>query len=477
MRSIVCVSMLALSACVPVFRYADGEDAASADRVAIDDQVDDRSSIEQDVPSIDAVVVDVPRDAITPIDAVVSRPDVVVDVIASDAGAPAAPQQTLCAGDAFSCAIVNERVYCWGRNDVTQTGSANNGVGRCTDTNNACPVRLVSRLDGIVARQVVCGERFACMLSAGNEVYCWGHNAFRQLGPGASAATAGATLVGTFPNTQRITAGARHACLVSGFSVSCWGDNSAGQLGLQTTVLPLSATPLIVEGIPAGARVVEIRGGGLHTIARLDDGRIVAWGSDSYGQMSHGLGSEARGAVVLPATVTGGGTAVALAASWALSCIATSTGTLCGGSNLAGEIGGGLVDPALRYNRMGAVSASSGSLSLLAAGGKDFSSAMSIRQHVCGIAGTQLVCWGNNSRGQLGPVPTMGTSSEFPAQVLFTFAGALNGVAAGAAHTCVRAGAGVYCWGSNGSDESVNSADSTVMAGTTVTTPTRVRIP
>lgn len=477
MRSIVCVSMLALSACVPVFRYADGEDAASADRVVIDDQVDDRSSIEQDVPSIDAVVLDAPRDAIVPIDVMVSRPDVQADVIASDAGAPGAPLQTLCAGDAFSCAIVSDRVYCWGRNDATQTGSVNNGTGRCTDTNNACPVRVVSRLDSVVARQVVCGERFACMLSGSNEVYCWGSNAFRQLGPMATGAAAGATLVGTFPNTQRITAGARHACIVSGFTVSCWGDNSAGQLGLLSTTLPLSATPVAVEGIPVGARAIEIRGGGLHTIARLDDGRIVAWGSDSYGQMSHGLGSEARGAVVLPATVTGGGTAVALAASWAQSCIATASGTLCGGSNLAGEIGSGLVDGSLRYNRMGAVSAASGSLTLLAAGGKDFATPMSIRQHVCGIAGTQLVCWGNNSRAQLGPVPTTGTTSPFPAQVLHTFSGALNGVAAGAAHTCVRAGAGVYCWGSNGSDESVNSADNTVTAGTTVTVPTRVRIP
>jgi alpha-tubulin suppressor-like RCC1 family protein len=232
-----------------------------------------------------------------------------------------------------------------------------------------------------------------------------------------------------------------------------------------------------VGGIPAGARVIEIRGGGLHTIARLDDGRIVAWGLDSYGQMSHGLSSEPRGAVALPASVTGGGTAVALAAGCALSCVATSAGTLCGGSNLADEIGGGVVDPVLRYNRLGMVTASSGALSMIAAGGKDFVAPMRIRQHVCGVAGTQLVCWGNNSRAQLGPVATMGTSSEFPSQVLFSFPSPITAVAAGAAHSCVRAGGGIYCWGSNGSDESVNSADNMVMAGTTVTTPTRVRIP
>jgi alpha-tubulin suppressor-like RCC1 family protein len=138
----------------------------------------------------------------------------------------------LCADDVFSCAIVSDRVYCWGRNGSTQTGSANNGAGRCTDTGNACPVRMVAGLESVAARQVVCGELFACMLSDAGAVYWWGGNTFRQLGPMATVAMGGAIEVrGAWSTPQRITAGARHACVVRGLSVWCWGDNAARQLG------------------------------------------------------------------------------------------------------------------------------------------------------------------------------------------------------------------------------------------------------
>ncbi|MFO0560657.1 MAG: hypothetical protein U0269_21760 [Polyangiales bacterium] len=485
MRSLwLALTLCATSACVPVFRYADGEDASTTPDVSTMDDVviDDRPVMGlPDSASIDATI-DSGSDAISTADAMITRPDAQPDVPAVDAGpVVAAPPQTLCAGDAFTCAIVNDRVYCWGRNDATQTGSPNNGTGRCSDgVMAACPVRIVAGLESVIARQVTCGERFACALSDNGTVHCWGSNSHRQLGPlvAASMPSAGAATVGQWAAAQRITAGARHACVVVGAAVHCWGDNSAEQLGQLVGGAP-SATPLPVVGLPVGSRVIEIRAGLQHTIARLDDNRIVGWGTDSFGQLS-AAGADLRGATVLSLPPAGAGRASALAASWALSCIATDSGTVCGGSNLAGEIGAGSVDMTLRSNPMMASRiAATGALAIVAAGGKEFVAPMGVRQHACGALASdrrQLVCWGNNTRAQLGPGTGTDVSQPFPTIVTHTFAANVLGIAAGSAHTCARTNAAVFCWGSNSFDESANSGDGSP-AGTTLTMPTLVRIP
>jgi alpha-tubulin suppressor-like RCC1 family protein len=76
--------------------------------------------------------------------------------------------------------------------------------------------------------------------------------------------------------------------------VKCWGDNSSGQLGLGDTLqrggntgLPIGSLPEVDLG--AGRTVVELRCGGEHSCARLDNGDIKCWGRNGSGQL--GLGN------------------------------------------------------------------------------------------------------------------------------------------------------------------------------------------
>ncbi len=131
----------------------------------------------------------------------------------------------------------------------------------------------------------------------------------------------------------------------------------------------------------------------------------------------------------------------AIAAGGSHACGLTAGGAaLCWGSNAAGQLG----DP-------GAVSQSA--FPVPAAAGTSFTAMAAGVDHACGLSadGTAL-CWGSNSRGQLGggrvgpapvatPVPVTGGRSY-------------TALAAGARHTCgVATDGAAWCWGDNNSGQ------------------------
>jgi alpha-tubulin suppressor-like RCC1 family protein len=71
-------------------------------------------------------------------------------------------------------------------------------------------------------------------------------------------------------------------------------------------------------------------------------------------------------------------------------------------------------------------------------------------RHTCAlVAGDKVVCWGDNSSGQLGAPPAMLPHSALP--VFVANIPAMKQVAAGASHTCAleKNNARVWCWGKN----------------------------
>jgi alpha-tubulin suppressor-like RCC1 family protein len=66
--------------------------------------------------------------------------------------------------------------------------------------------------------------------------------------------------------------------------------------------------------------------------------------------------------------------------------------------------------------------------------------------HTCEIRGTQTLCWGDNSTGQLGDGSTTDRAVPGPVSGAFTF----TSLAAGDGHTCALTAAGqAFCWGEN----------------------------
>ena len=180
------------------------------------------------------------------------------------------------------------------------------------------------------------------------------------------------------------------------------GDDSKGQL----------------DGIPAGT-FTAVSAGGAHTCAIRVGGTLVCWGDDSKGQ-----------------DAVRGGEFTSVSAGGAHSCAIRSNGHLaCWGDNTDGQVSGAPGEWHIwHWYWHGA--------------GSNFLAAAAGGAHSCAIrVGGTLVCWGDDSKGQLDGIP----------------AGTFTAVSAGGAHTCAIAveGGSLECWG----DDSKGQLDG-IPAGT-----------
>lgn len=241
-------------------------------------------------------------------------------------------------------------VLAWGENDRGQLG---NGTNRATRR----PV-LVRGADGgsdplgdVVA--VAADSNFSMALLSDGRVVTWGVNDAGQRGIGT---TGEAPLT---PTTVRDTQGAGPLGNVVGISADgrtelvvtrdgqalSWGENQYGELGSGTHKFRSLPGPVHgLYGAPALAGVRKVAMGGQHGLALLDDGRIVAWGRNSSGQLGDGTTT----GQLTPKVVVGVGGLGELsgveriAASESFSMALLRDGTLVGwGSNQAGQLGDG----------------------------------------------------------------------------------------------------------------------------------------
>ena len=88
----------------------------------------------------------------------------------------------------------------------------------------------------------------------------------------------------------QIATGLTHACgRASDGSAYCWGDNASGQLG-EGSFQP-QATPVAVM-LPSGVRFAQLSGGGSHSCGLTPDGAAYCWGSNAFGQIGDGTGTD-----------------------------------------------------------------------------------------------------------------------------------------------------------------------------------------
>jgi alpha-tubulin suppressor-like RCC1 family protein len=78
-----------------------------------------------------------------------------------------------------TCAVANDdSVYCWGSNNYGQLGDN-------TTDNKSAPVKVYG-MSGVAFAKVETGGDFTCALNNNNQIYCWGHNSYGQLGNGTN---------------------------------------------------------------------------------------------------------------------------------------------------------------------------------------------------------------------------------------------------------------------------------------------------
>ena len=285
-------------------------------------------------------------------------------------------------GGYHSCALLmSGKVMCWGYNQHGQLGDG---------TPN--PEQLVPvEVSGIsTATSISVGFDHSCVILADGKVMCWGYNYAGGLGVGTTTDSAIPVQVSANFTPTSIALGKGHACaLLNGGKVMCWGSNGSGQLGDGTTTQHL--TPVEVSGITSATRLSL---GDYHSCAVLVDGKVMCWGYNGDGQLGDGTYADRTG----PVEVLRISTATSISLGGYHSCAVLADGkVMCWGLNGVGTLGDGTatINRTTPTDVLGISTATTIARKLG-------------RSHSCAVlTGHRVICWGSNSKGQLGDGSTI----------------------------------------------------------------------
>jgi alpha-tubulin suppressor-like RCC1 family protein len=212
-------------------------------------------------------------------------------------------QSHVCAMERFDPAnpVTSRTPWCWGYNTSGQVGGGTLAPPSVPPKVSAQIVDFgptgANLAVGTVfdSTSLVSGNAHSCVLTTLGAAYCWGNNAFGQLGNNAplvnSMTSTPVAVAGGLAFTQ-LTAGAFHTCGLAGGVAYCWGRNSSGQLG-DGNVAGAVNNPVVVGGgltfrnLSAGelftCGVVNVGAAGAGTTSGRGD--IYCWGDNEYGQL------------------------------------------------------------------------------------------------------------------------------------------------------------------------------------------------
>jgi alpha-tubulin suppressor-like RCC1 family protein len=358
-----------------------------------------------------------------------------------DDGFAAIPFSSVTTGASHTCAVSNNQIYCWGRNNHGQLGD-----GTSTDRHVPTLVQLDPGPAGIWG--LAAGENHTCAIVAGanNRVYCWGqsfigeHLFIDKLTPEAIAwGPPPASPLSPPPQMTPIVwiaAGGGHTCVWGeGDDTWCWGENSTGALGDGST----SDRPWAQPVQSPGERLLNPVAGRQHTCAiGSATSNIYCWGDNSFGQ----LGDGSTAGSLAPEHIANFGT-ISMMAGPTHTCVALySGGSRCWGSNGSGELGDGTTVqrfvPTPGYPPADTIGW------MVATG----------LAHTCAINAFEgpgtLYCWGDNGSGQLGNGSF--ANSAFPIEVsaLGNKVVGSSTTGGGLDFTCaITSDSNLWCWGGN----------------------------
>jgi alpha-tubulin suppressor-like RCC1 family protein len=185
------------------------------------------------------------------------------------------------AGDTFSlAALANGTVMAWGNN-------ANGQLGNGTDDNQSDVPEPVTGLTGVTA--VAAGGQHSLALQSDGQVMAWGEDTDGQLGTGdSSGATSLPGRVVDLTHAVAIAAGSDFSlALTADGVVKGWGDNGFFELaqpqgfpgGIQSSDVPVT--------IPGTGKATAIAAGALFGLALRENGTVMGWGDDAFGQLGN----------------------------------------------------------------------------------------------------------------------------------------------------------------------------------------------
>jgi alpha-tubulin suppressor-like RCC1 family protein len=282
----------------------------------------------------------------------------------------------------------------------------------------------------LLPETISAGFQHSCGLMATGAAYCWGANAWGQLGDGTRASRDVPTAVAGGHAFRQISAGYDHTVAVTHAGVAyAWGRGLSGQLG-HGAWAP-SDVPVAVAG---GHAFRQVSAGIRHTVGITSGGAAYAWGNDDFGQLGVGGGGESAEARNVPTPVLGGHTFRQVAAGPYHTVAITTGGAAYGwGSNVDGQLGNGTTSRA--------------SVPVRASGSHVFREIATGWFHTVALTmGGAAHAWGRNEEAQLG------NGTLAPRLVPFPVSGGVvfSQVSAGGVHSLAVTPTGeAYAWGDN----------------------------
>jgi alpha-tubulin suppressor-like RCC1 family protein len=380
----------------------------------------------------------------------------------------------IAAGGFHTCAVTSGgAATCWGNDGMGQLADGKPGDKSLTAT----PIAGLSNVKALSA-----GEFHTCALIADGTVRCWGHNGFGQLGDGTTKSSAVPVMVQGLPDPTTnpvlaITTGYGHTCaLLEDNTARCWGENNFGQLGYATptanNVMQPSPTPQAVQhnnappSVPPSPPQLVTQGGmtavsagQFHTCALISGGTARCWGAGGRGQ----LGTDPNPYSSNPSEIedstytvdVGGlsGPASAITAGGFDTCAIVGPDSArslqCWGYNFYGQLGSAASGSRVPVQ----VTAVTGATRVSA--GTGFACAL-----VNAETPNKLVCWGDNSTGELGAGSSVAKTTVWTAVAGIASASTLD---AGNGHACAipTGSSAPQCWGLNGTGQLGNGTTTT----------------
>jgi alpha-tubulin suppressor-like RCC1 family protein len=205
--------------------------------------------------------------------------------------------KAVAAGGSTNLALLkNGTVVAWGGNSQGQLG-----IGASTTTGCSCinkPV-AVTGLSSVTALAEGSSGFSLALLKTGS-LMAWGNNAAGQLGNGTTTAADVPAAVSGVKGVKAIAVGMAHGlALLENGSVMAWGANDAGQVGNGNVGSDVES-PVAVSGLSG---VTAIAAGYFHSLALLNNAKVMAWGWDEYGEL--GDDTKVDAGVPLPVAVSG----------------------------------------------------------------------------------------------------------------------------------------------------------------------------
>ena len=352
---------------------------------------------------------------------------------------------TLAAGNQHTCTTKEGSLYCWGENAFTQLG-----IGDI-----AGPLFLPRRVShsninkpSYFFEQVGNGDWHSCGLSTDRIAYCWGNNFYWQLGNSSNFATETPIPTLEKPYTEL-------------------PSNSP---------IPIKVNMSQVEG----GTFKQISVGAFHSCGLSDLNKVYCWGSNTYSQIGNKYtpSNFVIPSADRPTLVSIPGNVTQISAGHSHNCALTSVGDIwCWGYNINRQLG----------NPSKTTDTSKDPVVVVPGGqmeaGEKFKYVSAGSLHTCAITTKDdIFCWGARDNGALGITPAVGNVSNPSIRINVTDSEGVvkfKSVSAGGTiwnlertidnplegdlaateqkiephnqHTCaISLGGKVYCWGQNG---------------------------